>query len=458
MTTRVLDRVIPTLSLHASAGDALRDGAAAIEKLADERVGRAVELVARAEMTIRQIAIAQILKVESRDADRVDERLLSADIDAEADRVRGELEALQEAGVATLHSDQETFSIVGGEAAAVLLKYKARSRSGAGGSGQPFEMNFLATAGRALARDAAVKAREGVSGAEILGFSLLLSEDGAGRLSSRAAIRALSRGAGIARLAQAEVDLIPASVEAFDRTGQLLGEEQISVGLVSISIVDDEQEFEYSEAWELAPGTNEQLLSDAFSSVTEEWQRLVEAAELRWNGLEQVVLHGEQARSALVAMQRYAATGAVYELFDRFEEQNDSEALDRAMRIGEASVAGMEATGLSDRELDGEMSLTLSRVGFLRSFDDVRLPSAREAIERALAVGDADGWVTRWNLMNIQARQGNLDQARETFRELDGASHGVARHRPGHRAFLPAGSRTKGQCAVGPFRRPSEAA
>src|ERR1700739_3431518 len=67
LTARVLDRVIPTLALHASAGDSLLDGAAAIEMLADERVRRAVELAARSELTVREIAIAQILKVDSRE-------------------------------------------------------------------------------------------------------------------------------------------------------------------------------------------------------------------------------------------------------------------------------------------------------------------------------------------------------------------------------------------------------
>jgi hypothetical protein len=429
LTPRVLDRVIPTLALHASTGDALRDGAAAIEKLGDERVRRAVELVARAEMTIRQIAIAQILKVDSRDADRVDDRLLGADIDGETERVRGELEVLQDAGVVMLHADQERFSVVGGEAAAVLLKYKARSRSGSEVSGQPFEMNFLATAGRALARDATVKARELLPNAGNLGFSLLLSENGAGRFSSRAAIRGLSGGGGIARLAQAEIDLIPANGAAFERLGELLAEEHVSIALLSISVADDEQELEYSEVWELAPGTQEQALSDAFSSVTEDWQQLVGAAELRWNGLEHAVLRGEHARHALVAMQPYAATRAVYEFFGRYERHGDDRALARAIQLGEVAIAGMQATGLSDRDLGGELALMFSRVGFLHSFEDEQLAKAREAIETALTIGDADGWVTRWNLANIQARQGQLDQARETFRDVVEAAkawHGTA--------------------------------
>jgi hypothetical protein len=413
LTSRVLDRLIPPLALLASSGDALLDGAQAIDRLGDEHVRRAVQLIALSQLTIRQIAIAQILRVDSRDSERVDERILSADIDAETKRVLVELEGLQEAGVIQLHADEEHFSIVGGRAAAVLLRYKARARIGAEVSSDPFDMNFLATVGRALARDAALRVREGFDGSASLGFSIVLSEEGAGRLSPRAAIRELATSGRLGRLVQAEIDLIPSSVNMFERVTELLTEDDLTIALVSTAINDDVQELEYTELWDLPLVTKEETVDDAWSEVIEQWQPLVAAADLSWNGTESVVLRGEQARQALIAMQRYAATSAVHKLFERWVEDRDEPFLARAIQIGEEAVATMRATGLSERELGGELSGMLSRVGFLKSFYDAQLAEAKVATEEAIRLGEANGWVTKWNLAHITARQGDVLLARE---------------------------------------------
>jgi hypothetical protein len=416
LTPRVLDRLIPPLALLASAGDALLDGAQAIDRLADEHVRRAVQLVALSELTVRQIAIAQTLRVDSRDSDRVDHRILTADVDAETDRILVELERLQDAGVVQLHADRERFSVVGGRAASVLLKYKARARLGAEVSSQPFEMSFLATVGRALARDATLRARERFGDSASLGFSIILSEAGAGRFSPRAAIRDLSASGRIARLVQAEIDLIPPDVTTFKRITELLTEDELTVALVSTAVTDEDQELEYTELWELPLATEVEAVGDAWSAVTEEWQPLVAAADLHWNGSEYAVLHGEQARQALIVMQRYAATGAVHKLFQRWVEDRDPLFLARATQISEEAVATMRASGLSERELDGELSGMLSRVGFLKSFDDELLHEARLATEEAMRIGEADGWVTKWNLAHIAARQGDIPTARQQLK------------------------------------------
>jgi hypothetical protein len=73
----------------------------------------------------------------------------------------------------------------------------------------------------------------------------------------------------------------------------------------------------------------------------------------------------------------------------------------------------MRATGLSERELSGELSGMLSRLGFLKSFDDEQLDEAKTATEEAIRIGDADGWVTKWNLAHITARGGDISKAQE---------------------------------------------
>ncbi len=407
LTPRVLDRVIPHLSVLASGGDALLDGAEAIDRLPEEHVRQAVELAALSRLSVREIAITRILKINGRDTARVDRAILVADIDAEGERVRSELEELQDEGIVQLHPDGERFNVVGGRPAAVLLKYKARARIGADVSNQPFELNFLSAAGPALVRDATVRALEAIDGSGSLGFSTVISLDGAGRLSPRPAIRALSTSGDFARLVQAEIDLIPWGARGFDRIAALLTEDDPAVGLVYTAVSHGREHLEYTELWELPPGLSHERLAETWSGVTEEWQPVVAAADLNWTGSEFAVLSGERARQVLIVLQRYAATSAVHELFDRWLNQRDGSSLERAQQIADEAVATMRTTGLSESELAGELSGMLSRSGFLKSFDDARLDEARGALEEALRTGTADSWVTKWNLANVAARQGD---------------------------------------------------
>lgn len=412
LTPRVLDRVIPHLAFLASGGDALRDGAQAIDRLADEHVRQAVELVAMSRLTVRQIAIARILKIESRDANRVDRAILTADIADESERVLVALEELQEAGVVQLHADRERFNVVGGRPASVLLKYKARARIGAEASSQPFELDFLLAVGRALARDATLRTMEAVEGSTSLGFTAIVSYGGgAGCLSRRPAIRSLGSSGGVARLVQAEVDLVPRSAGSLDQIVELLTEDNPVIALVYTAVTHGRDQLEYTELWKLPAGTGQEDLARAWSVVSEEWEPVVAAADLAWNGSEFAVVSGETARQALIVLQRYAATAAVHRLFERWHQGRDAGALARAHQIADEAVDTMRATGLSEAELGGELSGMLSRVGFLKSFNDELLDEARSALEDALRTGDADSWTTRWNLANIALRKGEIDSA-----------------------------------------------
>ncbi|MGA2929621.1 MAG: hypothetical protein ABSG43_27255, partial [Solirubrobacteraceae bacterium] len=293
LTPRVLDRVIPHLSVLASGGDALRDGAEAIDRLPEEHVRQAVELAGLSRLSVREIAIARILKISSRDTDRVDRAILVADIDEEIERVLAELEALEDAGVVQLHSDRERFNLVGGHQAAVLLKYKARARIGAEVSNRPFELDFLSAAGPALVRDATVRVLASIDGGTRLGFSTIISQDGAGRLSSRPAIRNLSASGGFARLVQAEVHLVPCGIREFERVSALLTEDEPAIGLVYTAVNHGREHLEHTELWELPADVTQESLAQRWSSVIEEWQPVVAAADLNWAGSEFAVLHGE---------------------------------------------------------------------------------------------------------------------------------------------------------------------
>jgi hypothetical protein len=424
LTPRVLDRVMPHLAVLASGGDALLTGAHAIDHLADDHVRQAVELVALSGLTVREIAIARILKIDDDLTRRLDRAILTADIDEEAERVLNQLEELEKAGVIQLHDDQERFNVVGGRAAAVLLKYKARARLGADVSSLPFGMPFVVAVGLPLARDAALGTLQALEGVESIGYDYVLSADGAGRLSPRPAVRNLSDSGGIERLVHAEIDLTPWSQQCYERVAELLIEDEPAVALVYVALTHEREHLEHVELWEMPPGISGDDVREAWSEVAEEWQPVLAAADLKWAGSEFAVLRGERARQALVVLEHTAAKSAVHMLFDRWLEDRDGQDLSRAQRIADEAVATMRETGLSERELGGELSAMLSRVGFLKSFDDALLGDARTALEDALRTGDADDWVTRWNLANVAARQGDVDEAKvllgEVRQEIEG--------------------------------------
>jgi hypothetical protein len=422
LTPRILDRIIPHLSMLAAGGDALRDGAEAIDRLPDDQVAQALELASMARLTVRQVAIARLLQINSRDSAEVDRALLSADVEAETDRVLEDLDRLQEAGVVQIHPAHEAFSVVGGRPAEVLLKYKARARVGAEASRQPFEFGFLYTVGRALASDAASRTLSAfATGTSTnLGFSTLLSQAGGGRYSPRPAIKNVHARNGIGRLAHAEIALVPLGTDEFELAARLLQQDDATIGLLCTAIAHGRDQLEYTEVWALEAPCESEELSSAWSTTTEEtaWSRLVTAADLSWVGSELEVVTGERARQVLIVLLPYAATHAVHQLFRAWRESPDAGTLGRAIRVSDEAIRAMRESGQSDREMDGDLSRMLSRAGFLQSFDDALLPDAQVCLEEAHRVGEADGWVTRWNLANVVARREDIDEAIKHLSDL----------------------------------------
>jgi hypothetical protein len=416
LTPRVLDRVIPALSRLTTEGDALLDGAHAIDRLPEGLVRQAVELSAFSRLSIREIAIARLLKVGGDSSIRLgDEPLGNTDIEGEVERVRGDLEQLENAGVIQLHGTGERFSVIGGRPASVLLKYKARARIGAEASGLPFQLNFTFSVGDALARDAMLRTLDLLpEGASSLGFSAVMAQGGGiGRLSPRPAIRSLAATGGISRLVEAEVDLLAWGTDAYERTVSLIDTEDLALVLVCTSLGYGRDTLDHMELWQVPATLTQEELEQAVSGVIEQWEPVVRAADLSWGGTDPVVLHGAMARKVLFVLQPFAARSAIHRLFRDWMAGSDDAALHRARRIANEAVATIRETGRSDVELVGELSEMLSCLGFLESFDDDSLDEATTSLDEALAVGDADGWVTHWNLTNVLARRGRNQRALE---------------------------------------------
>jgi hypothetical protein len=415
LTPRVLDRIIPHISMLTANGDALRDGAEAIDLLPEERIGEAVELASLSRLSVREIAVTRLLGAEKPGA-RPEKPIEVAEVDAEADRVRSALEDLEGAGVVQLHTDGQRFNVVGGRAASVLLKYKARARIGAAAVGRPFDLGFLWSVGRELAREAALRWLEEIDGGNSLGFHVTNAPGGIGRHSPRPAIRALAGGTGVERLIEADLDFAPWNGDAYDRIAKSLTRDEPTIALVCTSVMYGGDQLEYLEAWELPEEVGQSELDQALSLTTETWVPLVESAELIWSGSEGVALRGQAAREALIALFHFGATSAVHELFGEWLEGGASDLLFRARRVADESVSTLRMTGQSDLELGGELGGMLSRLGFLQSFEDDLLDQAQASLEEALRLGPGDGWVTRWNLANVLARQ---DEPEPALAQLD---------------------------------------
>jgi hypothetical protein len=433
LTPRVLDRVIPALSQLTNEGDALLDGAMAIDRLPEEHVRQAVELVGLSRLTVREIAIARLLKVGDGDSGKIEpDDILGADIAEEEGRVHAEADELQEAGVIQIHADQERFNVVGGRPAEVLLKYKARARIGAEASSAPFGLDFLSTVGWALSRDAMLRTLPKLPEDTIsLGYSAVMAQGGGiGRLSLRPAIRGLVKSDDIKRLAQSELDLTPWGVDAYKRIVSLLGQEEPCIALICTSLMYGRDQFEYVEAWELPSALDPAELTQAISDVAEEWEPVVEAADIKWSSNEHAVLRSHAARKVLIILQRFAAVSAVFALFRQWRGKADPEALERATKVAEESIKTVRESGQSDAESVNWISSMLSRLGFLHSFNPESLDEAAAACEEARQVGKADGWVTTWNLANICAQRGDLDAARahleQAAGEMDTSDHDLS--------------------------------
>lgn len=189
------------------------------------------------------------------------------------------------------------------------------------------------------------------------------------------------------------------------------------------AISEGGEQLEYTELWELPAGTTQLDVATRLASAVEEWQPLAATAGLGWDGCESVVLTGDEARAALVVLERYAATNAVHTLFNRWLDTHEPMDLARAQNLSWEAIELLRSTGLTDGQLAGELSGLLSRAGFLASLTDEMLADAAEALEEALN-GEADGWVTRWNLMNVRARLGDLGASLRLIDEVEAMAEG----------------------------------
>lgn len=423
LTPRVLDRIIPHIAALADEGDALRDGAAAIDMLPEEKVGEALELAAFSRMGVREIAKTRLLKLGTPNTPIDRGAILEADVAAESERVLDTLKDLEDAGVVQIHPDGERFNVVGGRPVTVLLKYKARARTGAEVERQPFELGYLFTVGRAVARDALLRAIEKVEGACSLGHSVTMSKGAVGRHSPRPGIRALSNDEGVSRLIEADSTLVTWNGDAYDRATNLLAADNSRIALICTSLVYEGDQLEYLEAWEIPEEINDEQLVQTIADVVEDWQPLVDALELSWDGNESAVLAGADAREAMIVLNIFAAASGVHRQFSRWLDDGDPDAIGCARRIAREAIATMRKTGQSDLALMGELSAMLSRLGFLDSFDDGSLDEAESSLREALQIGEADGLVTRWNLANVLARKGDVGSALEELELITDQAH-----------------------------------
>jgi hypothetical protein len=87
---------------------------------------------------------------------------------------------------------------------------------------------------------------------------LVLSRDGAGRLSPRPAVRNLSDSGGIERLVHAEIDLARWSQEKYEQIAALLIEDEPAVALVYTAVTHGREQLEYVELWELPTGITQE--------------------------------------------------------------------------------------------------------------------------------------------------------------------------------------------------------
>lgn len=410
LTPRLLDRVIPHLALRTGEGDALRDGAQAIDCLPEEQVSGAFELASLSRLTVREIAVNRLLKDSS--GRRVPDGRKPEDIvdhlGDEEDRVKADLADLEANGVVVVRPDGETFAIVGGRPAAVLLKYKATARVG-GSRERAFGQNFLQVVGRPLARSIVETARQAVPGAVGLGFTINVSNRGIGSRSPRPALRSLSSSGDVTRLIHSEAEIMPWDGAAHNRITELVASDDARVALVCSSINYARGELEFMELWQVPAEVSEATVSEALHATIEARRPLLEATGLTWRGVDSAVVSGVSARKILGLLRPFTSVEAVLQLFGAWREGKDATGVERAIRVCGEAIEVMQTGGLGDGEVGGELSGTFSRLGFLESFDDARLGEARAALEEGQRTGKADGWVTSWNLANVFVREGDVN-------------------------------------------------
>jgi len=214
---------------------------------------------------------------------------------------------------------------------------------------------------------------------------------------------------------------MPWDGESHAKITELVASDEARVAMVCSSINYGRGELEFLEIWEVPAEISEQDISEALGKTVEAKRPLLEAAGLSWRGVDSAVVVGATARKALHVLRPFTAIEAVHKDFSAWMEGLNGDGLDRAIRTCEESIEVMRVGDQTDLELGGELSGSLSRLGFLRSFDGARLAEARSALEEAQRIGEADTWVTDWNLANVFIREGDLSSALDHLAKVEAA-------------------------------------
>lgn len=417
LTPRVLDRVLGDLAVYTGASPELVAGAKAVGNLAPDRIGPALDLVALRQLTTRQVAIARLLGVANRSVapnhtSRVSERLLQCSLDDEEARVVAELEDLQEKGVVSLSADGR-FTVQGGRAAAIALKYQARSFAGPDVGDKPFDIPFIACVGEPLAFECTGRAAERVPGVERLAWFSTLSS------TSEATGARLRAGIDNRPFTGLDADADPFGKAEYNALSQLASDgAQQAAALVNVTLEADGAELNLVEVWSVSRTLDNHDLNQALSDVIDEWGSLVGAAEMRWSGAHAVVLEGDDARRAICQLCSTAASRALQDEIDQWAAEARGDEPERALSLAEFIVDAIRRARPLDR---WDLSIACSHLGFVLSLFEDRLGEAQSALEEARERGPADGWVTAWNLANIAARRGDQKEAARLLNEI-GAS------------------------------------
>jgi hypothetical protein len=405
LTPRIIERVLPSLTMHTGSRDGLHDGAQAVRRLAPDRLESALRLVALSELTVPQIAVARALKLPWDQTGEVGRRLQDCDLAKEHQRVVGELEQLEVEGVIELAEDGDNFTVRGGRFAALTLKYQARSLVGSTVADLSFGMPYLATVGQPVAREWVSTAREHIDAAASLAWQSIHNPTGT------ATGTRLHAALSLQRFDNVDLEMFPTDENAYSQLIDcLVRPEEMAIALVDLTLAADGDDLAWIELWEVPPATTTHDVNQALSDVLDEWEPRIEKAGIVWRSSQAVVLHGDLARRSLIQLAPTATGAAVSKLFGGWHDGDDADGLDRALALADMAVHALREQRVPDWERGWELSEMLSRRGFLRSLYEDSLMDAAADLRQAGERGPADGWVTDWNLANIALRVGDYDQ------------------------------------------------
>ncbi len=413
LTPKVLDRVLSDLARHSGGSAELRGGAKAVRQLPPERMRDALDLVALSELTARQVAIARALGLPNSSGE-LNPKLLTSDLDSEEDKVRTQLEELEERGVVSLDDDGR-FSVQGGHQVAIALKYHARSFAGSDPE-RPFGIPFIACVGDPLIDECARRAARELEGARRLASGKLLSPTTS---ASAARLRAALEGVPFAGV---ELHLEERDTESLDAMSEIIGRDaDRTIAVINFTVSADGDELNLIDVWSIPDGVDSHQINEALSAAIDGCQPLIEAAEHTWNGVHQVLYHGQTARNVLIMLMPTSAAVALRERYSAWAAGEREEGPTHAAELSRRIVDTLRMRRSPDR---WELSRALSRHGLMLSLFEERTDEALAALEDAIERGPGDGWVTRWNIAHVLARRGEHSRAADT---LDAIANAVGK-------------------------------